>query len=175
MCAWQAKCDITKSKETHAYPGFAHNTHSYPWDIHFSDTTIRVQSNDCTGQQTKSGTPCASCAGLLKNPVIKGIEDHNRHGFTESTPYKWLTMADAIELLQKKNAQINQLKLSALNMARSLLSRASHLDAHKTFLWLLVKATSRESIGWYLSHERLARAYTQFWKSVTRLSTIFTT
>jgi hypothetical protein len=41
---------------------------------------------------------------------------------------------DVIKLLHQKNAQINQLKLSALNMARSLLSRASHLDAHKRFL-----------------------------------------
>jgi hypothetical protein len=43
-------------------------------------------------------------------------------------------MAGAIKLLHQKNAQINQLKLSGLNMARLLLSRASHLDAHKRFL-----------------------------------------
>ena len=43
-------------------------------------------------------------------------------------------MAEAIKLLHQKNAQINWLKLSGLNMACSHLSRASHLDAHKRFL-----------------------------------------
>jgi hypothetical protein len=43
-------------------------------------------------------------------------------------------MANLVDVLHQKNAQINRLKLSGLNMARSLLSRASHLDAHKRFL-----------------------------------------
>lgn len=43
-------------------------------------------------------------------------------------------MANLADVLSQKNAYINQLKLSSLNMARSLLSRASHLDAHKRFL-----------------------------------------
>jgi hypothetical protein len=93
-----------------------------------------VQSTECTGKQDKSGNPCTPCAQLLKHRVIEGIEDRNRRGFAESTPYQWLTMADAIKLLHQKNAQINQLKLEALNTARSLLSRASDLDAHKRFL-----------------------------------------
>jgi len=84
--------------------------------------------------QTEFGSPCGPCVQLLKHSVIEGIEDHNRKGFLESTSFQWLTMADVIKLLHHKNAQINQLQLLGLNMARSLLSRASHLDAHKCFL-----------------------------------------
>jgi hypothetical protein len=68
-----------------------------------------------------------------ENSVIEGIEHCNRHGFSKSTPFQWLTLADTTELLHQKNAQINQLKLSGLNLAWSLL-RASHLDTHKHFL-----------------------------------------
>jgi len=95
---------------------------------------MKVQSNECTGKQTEPGRPCGPCKKLLKNSVIEGIEHRNRHGFSKSTPFQWLTLAEATELLHQKNAQINQLKLSSLNLARSLLSRASHLDAHKRFL-----------------------------------------
>jgi hypothetical protein len=111
-----------------------HNSFKYPWTIHSSDAALKVQSIECTGKQTESGKPCGSCAQLLKHDVIQGIEYRNRHGVSESTPFQWLTMADAITLLHRKNAQINQLKLAGLNMARSLLSHASHLDAHKRFL-----------------------------------------
>jgi hypothetical protein len=51
-----------------------------------------------------------------------------------STSYQWLTVAQLTDALHHKTAQANKLKLSSLNMARSLLSRASHLDAHKRFL-----------------------------------------
>ena len=117
-----------------AYPGYAHSKHTYPWTVHFSDMALRVQSTECTGKRTEPGSPCGPCARLLKHSVIEGIEDRNRNGFSEKTPFQWLTMADAINLLHQKNAQINRLKLTGLNMARSLLSRASNLDAHKCFL-----------------------------------------
>ena len=134
-----------------AYPGYAHTTHTYPWIVHFSDTTLTVQSIECTGKKAESGNACSPCAQLLKHRVIEGIEDRNRHGFAESTPYQWLTIADAIELLHRKTAQINQLKLAALNTARSLLLRASHLDAHKHFLMAVgegnIKGIHRLEIG----------------------------
>jgi hypothetical protein len=106
----------------------------YPWTVHFSDMALRVQSVECTGKWTEPGSPCSPCAQLLRHSVIEGIEDRNRNDFFEKTPFQWLTMADVIKLLHQKNAQINWLKLMGLNMACSLLSRASNLDAHKHFL-----------------------------------------
>jgi hypothetical protein len=43
-------------------------------------------------------------------------------------------MANIIGLLEQKNSQINDLKLAGLNMARSLLSRAQDIEAHKQLL-----------------------------------------
>jgi hypothetical protein len=71
---------------------------------------------------------------LLSEDVISGINERNKNGIRDNTPYKWYTMADLIGLVQRKNAQINTLKLAGLNMAHSLLSRSRHLEAHKRFL-----------------------------------------
>ena len=113
--------------------------HTYPWTIHSSDMVLSVQSTECTGKQTESGSPCGPCAQLLKHHVIQGIKDHSKHRFAKDTPCQWLTMADMIKLLHKKNIQINQLTLTGLNMACSLLSHASHLHAHKCFLMAVGK------------------------------------
>jgi hypothetical protein len=71
---------------------------------------------------------------LLNHDVIEGIQYRNRHGIAENTPYKWYSMANIIGLLERKNSQINDLNLAGLNMARSLLSREQHIEAHKRFL-----------------------------------------
>jgi hypothetical protein len=117
-----------------AYPYRIHENRTYPWTVQSSDTSLTVRSIDCKGKQTESGGPCDSCKGLLKHNVIEGIEDRNRDGVSENTPFRWLTVANLADVLSQKNTYINQLKLLSLNMARSLLSRASHLDAHKRFL-----------------------------------------
>src|SRR5258705_8240591 len=82
-----------------AYPGYAHSKHTYPWTVHFSVTALRVQSTECTGKWTEPGSPCSPCAQLLRHSVIEGIEDRNRNGFSEKTPFQWLPMADVIKLL----------------------------------------------------------------------------
>jgi hypothetical protein len=84
-----------------------------------------------------SGKPCDACRKLLKHKVIKGIEDRNQYSFSENTPYHWLTVAELANTLNRKNAELNQLKLSGLNMARSLLSRALHLDVYKQFVMVV--------------------------------------
>jgi hypothetical protein len=53
-------------------------------------------------------------------------------------------MDNIVNLHRKKNSQINKLKLTGPNMARSLLSRARHLDAHKHFLL----AVSEGNVPW---------------------------
>ena len=111
-----------------------HRDHTYPWVVQSSDSALTVRSTDCEGMRTESGEACDPCTRLLKHSIIEGIEYRNEHGIPENTPFKWRTMANLVDVLHQKNAQINQLKLSGLNMARSLLSRATHLDAHKRFL-----------------------------------------
>ncbi|KAJ7809128.1 hypothetical protein B0H14DRAFT_2267356, partial [Mycena olivaceomarginata] len=51
-----------------------------------------------------------------------------------STPYKLLTMGDAHTLLRRKNKQINDLKLRGLNLTRTLMVRATHLEEHSRFM-----------------------------------------
>lgn len=117
-----------------------HTLHSYPWTVESLDTRLVVRSTDCERKRgTQSGKPCDPCHELLKHKVIEGIEHRNQHGFSENTPYHWLTVAELTNMLNRKNAQLNHLKLSGLNMARSLLSHTSHLDAHKRFVMAVGK------------------------------------
>ena len=104
------------------------------WTVHFTATTCVIRSNECSQRPSESNGPCDSCSKLRKHRVVEGIEDCNWHGVPISTSYQWLTVAQLTDALHRKTAEVNKLKLLSLNMAHSLLSRASHLDAHKQFL-----------------------------------------
>ena len=117
-----------------AYPYIMHTMHFYPWTVESSDAALVVCSTACKRKHRPLGKPCDPCCKLLEHKMIEGIEDRNRHGFSKNTPYHWWTAAELVNMLNRKNNQLNHFKLSELNMARSLLSHASHLDAHKQFV-----------------------------------------
>ncbi|KAJ7236459.1 hypothetical protein C8J57DRAFT_1247700 [Mycena rebaudengoi] len=115
-----------------SYPVALHALRQLSWGVEFG-TSLVVRSNDCKRHTETSGV-CLPCELLLRHPVIKGILDRNIHGPHINTPHAFLTMGDTQDLLKKKNAQINSLKLTGLNLSRALLVRARHLDAHSRFV-----------------------------------------
>ncbi|KAJ6609745.1 hypothetical protein B0H10DRAFT_1812907, partial [Mycena sp. CBHHK59/15] len=56
-----------------------------------------------------------------------------------NTPFAYLTMGDMQKQLKLKNTQINNLKLTGLNLSRTLLVRARHLDGHSRFVLAVSK------------------------------------
>jgi hypothetical protein len=126
--------DLTAPTPHSAYPSDIHRSQSYPWTIECSDESLVVRSKNCTHKISPTEAQCQPCSTLLTEDVISGSDEQNKNGIRDNTPYKWYTMADLIGLIQRKNAQINSLKLAGLNMARSLLARARHLEVHKCFL-----------------------------------------
>lgn len=62
------------------------------------------------------------------------IEKRNLKGPVDSTPYKWLTAAQAEDVLHRKIALINRLRLAGTNTAQALLSRVRELTAYKQFV-----------------------------------------
>ncbi|KAJ7276899.1 hypothetical protein C8J57DRAFT_1584321 [Mycena rebaudengoi] len=115
-----------------SYPIGIHATRQLPWAVEFGAALV-VRSNDCQRHTLLSGV-CSPCQLLLRQPLIKGLLDRNEHGSHVNTPFAYLTMGETQALLSKKNAQINNLKLIGLNLSRTLLVRARHLDVHSRFV-----------------------------------------
>ncbi|KAJ7187789.1 hypothetical protein C8R46DRAFT_1241005 [Mycena filopes] len=124
-------------KPTLSYPLSIHAKRDLPWTVTFGNSVI-LRSNDCRGPAQKSGT-CTPCAELLRTPVIKGILERNKYGPRRNTPYAYLTTGHTQALLHKKEAHINNLKLSGLNLARKLMVRATHLEEHSRFVLAVSK------------------------------------
>ena len=71
-----------------------------------------------------------------------GIRHRLLDGTHENTPWAYLTAAEILSLLKKKNRQINTLKLRALNSAMTIGVRNRHLAAWKR----LAAAIGREDV-----------------------------
>ncbi|KAJ7148876.1 hypothetical protein C8R46DRAFT_1230950 [Mycena filopes] len=129
-----------------AYPIGIHAEREHPWSVQFTKQAVVLRSDDCLMRAQKVGV-CSACAKLLRHPVIKGIIERNHDGARSSTPYAYLTIGQLVVLLRKKNEQINKLKLSGLNLARTLTIRATHLSEHSRFVMAVSKGDVPR-IGW---------------------------
>ncbi|KAI0709424.1 hypothetical protein C8Q76DRAFT_626022, partial [Earliella scabrosa] len=94
---------------------------------------ITLHSTECTGALAQASS-CSSCALLKKNTHVIGIEDRIRTGIHENTPFHFLSFDASLELLRRKNAQLEDLRFSALNLARRYLVRGRTLDGYKRFV-----------------------------------------
>ncbi|KZT31417.1 hypothetical protein SISSUDRAFT_995152 [Sistotremastrum suecicum HHB10207 ss-3] len=77
---------------------------------------------------------CNACNHLQYERVVIGIIERNADGAAEHTPYAYLTSYQLRELLECKNEIINEIRLKILNMARSLLVQATHINEYKRFV-----------------------------------------
>ncbi|KAF8601235.1 hypothetical protein BDV93DRAFT_585605, partial [Ceratobasidium sp. AG-I] len=93
-----------------------------------------------------SSRACSSCNNLRSDPVVIGICDRAINGCSERTNHKYLTINQLRELLQRQAAQINSLKLTALNHGRTIASRTAHLNDFNRFL-MAVASGQVERIG----------------------------
>jgi len=85
----------------------------------------------CCDGITEMDKSCTSCALLGTLDVLDDILQRMIQGPHKNIRWQYLTVQNLIDLLHRKNEQINTLKLDRLNLERSLLVRARHLDAFK--------------------------------------------
>ena len=128
-----------------SYPAQIHGAKSVPWTTLYSGNELWIRSDDCKSKisgGSDEAVACSPCLKLLTHPIIQGIIERDALGARENTPYQWLSHHHISELLHHKNQQINALKLTRLNLERSLLHRARSLSDFKRFVF----AVSRGNI-----------------------------
>jgi hypothetical protein len=118
-----------------SYPFGLHKLHSVPWDVIVKGDGLIVKSTAChTKISDPSADACSACSDLLHHNILQGILERIEHGVYKHTRYEYLNTSNLHELLLRKNEQINCLKLSQLNLERSIAARARPLEAFKRFV-----------------------------------------
>ena len=80
------------------------------------DGKLTIQSATCLNDHE----PCWECQKLKMRFPITHIQDRMNQDLPENTPYKYLGMKQMVELLWRKDRQINDLKLISLNCRHRL-------------------------------------------------------
>ena len=86
---------------------------------------------------------CSKCSPIRTHAIVQGLFWRLNNGTRESTNYEWYNIRDLLVLLDRKNTQINTLKLTALNQARSLCHYATAIDGHKRLLIAIATSNFR--------------------------------
>lgn len=121
------------------YPLSLHSRESLPWTLAFIDGKIILRSTSCVGVVVNSEAKmCPFCHSLRRNAMVQGMHDRMVDGAGEKTPWAYLSMIQVLELLQRKNQQIDAHRLKGLNLSRRLVTRVRHLEGWKR----LVRAIS---------------------------------
>ena len=96
---------------------------NYTISVNTSHLVLRAIS--CTGWSVSSSecVSCKYCAALASNSVLQGIQGRMRDGIHENTPFQFHPYDSTVELLRRKNAQLEGLRFDKLNHARRYLSR----------------------------------------------------
>ena len=81
------------------YPSDIHRSQTYPWTFECSDKLLVICSTNCTCEISPMEAQCQPGSTLLSKDVIPSINEWNKNGIQDNTPYKWYMMADLIGLL----------------------------------------------------------------------------
>jgi hypothetical protein len=122
-----------------SYPFGLHPNLDLPWSVFVSDDNLILRSVNCCGAATETNEGCMPCASLGTLDVLVDILERVVQGPHKNIRWQYLTVQNLIDLLHRKNQQINTLRLDQLNLERSLLVRAQHLEAFKQFLFAVAK------------------------------------
>ncbi|KAI0042726.1 hypothetical protein FA95DRAFT_1682348 [Auriscalpium vulgare] len=122
---------------TLSYPFALHHARPLSWSVLVKDNSVVLHANDCSATVDMRNCPsqcCGNCAALHNHTIIMGIRHRALDGAHESTPWIYLSSAQTAHLLERKNGQINALRLRGLNAGRKLATRARHLDGQKRLI-----------------------------------------
>jgi len=118
-----------------AYPFMLHDKFQLPWNLQICDNRLTLYSHKCQGDSTANS--CRECEKLLTNGVVEGIMDRIRGGVHENSPLAYQPIAGLIDIICRKNEQLQVLRSTKLAISRLLAGHAQTLDDYKKFVMAL--------------------------------------
>lgn len=134
ICPGYVVCLQPSQSPSLMYPFGLHDKLTLPWDYSVVNGTFTVRSRVCHTSIPAGDHICRPCRDLERNENLKGIVHRANHGVHENANYAYHGIGGLIELLQRKNAQIEALRLRGLNQAKRLIGQAASLSDHKRFV-----------------------------------------
>lgn len=124
-----------------SYPFGLHVRSTLPWNISVGPTHLVLRSITCA-QTTSSPLDlddtgpviCNACASLASNSTLQGIQKRMQDGIHENTPFQYHPFDSTVEIIRRKNVQLENLRFDKLNHTRKYLARGRTLDAYKRFV-----------------------------------------
>ncbi|THU77743.1 hypothetical protein K435DRAFT_770008 [Dendrothele bispora CBS 962.96] len=125
-------------------PGLSPYTH-YPFALHYhlnlpwtpsidSENRMILFARECGGMGSWVSKQCSACACLKTNDNLTRIMDRVVDGLNEKTSMAYCSHYELVQRMERKDRQINTLKLRGLNDARLLHGRVAALDDYKRFV-----------------------------------------
>ncbi|KAJ7867655.1 hypothetical protein B0H13DRAFT_1636065, partial [Mycena leptocephala] len=117
------------------YPFSLHDTLPLPWTYsNNTDGTLTLRSTVCDKSSSAGRSSCQACADLRKNQTLAGILDRAKYGVNEKANYAYHSFSGLVEVIQRKNKRIEELRMRGLNAARHIAVQARTLSDHKRFV-----------------------------------------
>ncbi|THU83440.1 hypothetical protein K435DRAFT_689543 [Dendrothele bispora CBS 962.96] len=125
-------------------PGLSHHTH-YPFALHFHqnlpwnycvnlENKMILYARECKGVGSRESKVCSACSSLETNETLRKIMDRVVNGLDENTRAAYCSHHELVKRIERKDRQINTLKLRGLNDSRLLHGRTAALDDYKRFV-----------------------------------------
>ncbi|KAH9925086.1 hypothetical protein B0H21DRAFT_700940 [Amylocystis lapponica] len=129
------KLDIPDGTTPHSvYPTALHDKLSLPWDILISRSGLFAISHRCS-QVFDPDLPlfrnqaiCMHCRALYDHDLLMGIRSRMFTGCHENTSLAYLSFSQISDIVHRKVAETNKLKLTGLNLGRSLVTKTAAMN-----------------------------------------------
>lgn len=109
-----------------SYPFLRHLTEDLPWEVKISRKGIWIFSDDCerlisrTISSATNPIPCYPCSMLSAHHSLDSIQRTIQFGSHKNAALRYHPPSQLVATIRQKNTEINTLKLTALNQARSI-------------------------------------------------------
>jgi len=120
-----------------AYPFMLHQQFQLPWNIQIINSRLTLHSIHYQGDAVINLKSCHECEGLLTNNVVEGIRNRIERGVHENSPLAYQSIAGLIELVQRKNEQLQILRLTKHTISQRLATHVKTIDEYKKFVMVL--------------------------------------
>jgi len=123
-----------------------HMAHSVPWTVSVIDVDVYLHSHDCMWTSTTGASSmlamilCLPCCSLHNNSTVMGIHHHALDGAPDKMPYNFLGPSHAINLLCRKDEQIENLCTQGFNSTCSLIIQNHQIESWKWFALAISEA-----------------------------------
>lgn len=126
---------FTKGQNPHlTYPFALHARFTLPWDYSTRNGKLVLHAHSCDRKPTPAQTNCQPCRNLFQNSVLAGILSRAENGMHENSGYVFYGCGGMLEIIERKNWQLEALRLNGLNNTRQLTGQADSLSDHNRFL-----------------------------------------